>query len=243
MIKSPECLRPDAINPTQVLGESCKKVVFATNETQLAVKLSKEHQEKTFASAERAIIDIKQNQYARTFIRDAVRELGSSEDIVPHTDSVIHATDNNGGITYTEFQAAFHRSSSLADCRLSLLSTDALTDIRNLLRVSLKVYKEQGVVPNLVGSKKTDLGFLKRVIAPMFPLAFSQNIIIDERGIPRMIDIEKITTIPKTPTRLLTQFRRALGCYLSIVAIDILLFSRRISTKLGHSKASIEESQ
>lgn len=226
MTKSPECLRPGTIDTARIYGESYKTVVFAAGNRELAIKVDKAGK-RQFTSVAQAISEINDHNFARSQMRENVERLGSSNEIIPQTHTVVHEGNINDHVAYTEFQRGFPHATPLADRNLSSLSNEALVDLKNIFVAGLDLSRRTRQVVDFIGSSEKEPGRIKKFFTAFFPLRFSQNIIVDEEGKPRMIDIEMLPHLTKSRWRFITQFRRVIGCYLSISIINGVLYGRR----------------
>lgn len=205
------------------------------------IKVSKEMSDRdVFDSVDDALAEILQNDNARNKIANLLALIGASRQMITPTQTVIHSTPSNEGITYTEFQGWYKYSLPLAKMRSSLFSLPIQTirDLKSLFQVNNYLLRTEKTCFEFDGSSgPTPPKTREKILHNLFPLLFAHNVLIDPNGKPELVDVESLEKFSRF-TRIgikgwaRRQIKRV-GFQISTGILDSILFINRISN-LGY---------
>ena len=171
-------------------GSSKKTNVFGYEKQELVLKRKKDGEENVFSSADAARQYIRQKEEERRRISEILSSLGSTREIIVPSLAVIHNTPG-GEITYSEAQSWIKDAKPLSSLgtKVLSLSVDSLEDLKHIFQANLKLWKEEKMSLDIVGSTASKLSLPNKLLRHIFPLFYCENIMIDAQGRPQFVDV------------------------------------------------------
>ena len=220
----------DALLPAdRKIGQSRKTNVFGYENVGLAIKVPKQEFKHT-KSAEETRTEIENYEQTRKLVASLVAENGGRPEIIEPQTAIIHDAPEKGKVTYSRVQKWYPDSYPLSKMGLGLfdLPRQALVDLKSIFQTNVKMWKERGAFLDIVGSTVSKQSTITKLTRHLFPLFYSENILIDKDNIPRIIDLGSSQSIKtedfKTKLRCLAQ---VLGSELSIGMLNIGLIMKK----------------
>lgn len=209
-------------SPDQEVAETRKSFVDGyCAKNPLVVKYKKPHVERSFGDANAAIGNINMIRQKRAEIIASLNETGDSEEMVPPTSPVIHKTDDEK-ITYSETQEWFQNASTLAGLGIGVhaLPPRSIVELRNLFWANIKFWQKEGYSLDIVGSTATPRSWKNKLLRNILPVYYSENIMIDQSGNTRFVDIGKFDKNAKKDLK--TTVRHYLHLVGSLMSMGVL---------------------
>ena len=173
--------------PFQVLKET-EQVAFLVFDGRKTVLAKVDIRGIGHGSIAENVSEIRKTKQLREQIILELENKGSGEHLVPVTDFIIHGSREK---TYSRFQEMIQGGKSLSS--LSLLQIwklprQSLRDLRNIFEVYIH-FLRLGIDIDILGNHYNKAPFSKKFLRRWIALLWSENILIDQHGFPRFIDI------------------------------------------------------
>jgi len=208
--------------PDNCVGESIGNIVCGYDNSELLVKVPKSGKKENI-SLGRVRERLANYQEACNLVKNRVKTWGGRENMVVKQSLVAHNSDS-GGVTYSRVQKRFREARSLVEVGVGVLSLkrQSLLDLKSIFKTNIQIYKERGAVLDLVGSSTLKRPKIEKVFRHLFPIFYSENILIDSEGNPKLVDMDGLISIKnaKLLTRLIYGMEM-IGSYLSIGLLDL----------------------
>ncbi len=181
---------------------------------------------KRIVTMELAFDEIQRMSAWSSYFNGIIEKQGGGEGVLVRENAVIVGSGSSD-IEIARYQK-FVDGTELGSVGLNILnlSTESLIDLRSIYLANIEAWIKTGIAADVIGSKK-DSDFGIRCLRHIFPL-MSVNILIDNNGNPRFIDVGRADfSESSTQTKLLRIV--ALGnSALSIFVINLMLGIREM---------------
>jgi len=215
----------------ELVGLSRKTHVYGYDNSGVVIKVPKPG-EKRFDSFELAKEDL---QRYRQSIEEARRRLelkGGNKETMVEQEAVIHDAPE-GGITYSRVQRWIKGAKPLSQVGGGVLNleSESLKELRRVFEVNISLWQGDRSFLDIVGSSTSKQPIHSRALKHLFPLFYSENIMVDKANEVRVVDIGGVvggeSLSLSTKLRGLVQY---MGSVISVALIDRELRKRGFSS-------------
>lgn len=219
------------ITPTTIVGESRYRLVKGYEVSNVVTKSYKNgiHPNR-FTDIATALEDAKEREKNLIMFQQTLTTYGHSKQLIPPVSRVVYRNES-GDIALSEVQPWYKNATSLQSKRLRVLSLpdDSLTDLKALFRSARMMAHDRRYV-DIVGSTTRNIHVPKKVLRKLFPLFYSENIVIDSEGTPRFIDVGSLNKKYRTTLKGKISARLdSIGALVSIGIINTQLQLRKLA--------------
>jgi hypothetical protein len=208
------------------IGESRRNTVFGYDS--LVVKTPKTGFREDVSLRE---IKEKSERYKEScdLVRKKIQKLEGKKEIVVDQSLIIHKS-TMGGITYSRVQKKIPEAKTLGSIGTKLLGSDpkTLMNLRRIFESNIQIYKEKNCFLDIVGSTVSKQPKITKITKHLLPLFYSENIMLDKEGTPKLVDMGELTNIKNEnlSTKLRCKFQ-IIGSHISINLINLSLMSKK----------------
>lgn len=211
--------------PDRKVGHSRMRTVYGYEDQELVIKVP-ETGKKGVGTINMAMSEIGDYENARKLIASLVEANGGRSDVVVKQTAVIHDPKDDGGVSYSRVQRWYPDAKPLAEMGVNILDLprQSLIDLRSIFIANLRIYREKGAFLDLVGSTISKRPKISKIVKHLFPIFYSENIVIDKDDVPRLIDLGSLNNVKAD--NLATKIRcvlQVLGSEMSLAILNIRL--------------------
>jgi hypothetical protein len=203
------------------IAESKKAIVYGYESQKLVVKEPKAGN-KEYDAIETVIGIIRNHEEAEKKLEGMLVEHGARPGLLVREEGVIHQIHDGSKITYSRVQKWQKSSITLAEAGTDILKLprQSLIDLRAVFTANIEIWGKNKGFLDIVGSSASKKSVWDKVLRHLLPIFYSENILIDEKGVLKIIDTATANNPLKADIK--TKIRCVLQIFGSRLSIAIL---------------------